>query len=425
MTQRDRLYCACLCAIAAGIIISPAGAQDAPSAAGGTLNAGAAAPDVSTLLAPGSRRYTAGIRLGTFIVQPAADASIGFDDNIFASPSDRKSDKITKVNASVDAVSNWSRHAAEFSASGGGTFYAENDDQNQSHLNMGLAGILDIQRGFWIKVEGKYARTPEVRGFGESTQRFDEPVQTQTAEGNLVVHRQFNRFWLELGGGVQRLDFQDASIAGVLVDQSFRNGTIYDMLARTGYEVSGKTSVFLEAGTKSRNFDDARFEGDERRTLVGFRYELTRLLYGEAAVGYLQLSSSGGLTDAETWSYRGRLAWDATPLMSVALLGSRSIGSPTEVGGPSNTVRSDVGVRVDYDIRRDVTLMAGIGYGWLDFVDIGREDTQLKITAGAEYEFRPSFSFWANYAFSQTGSDAVPDVGYDKNVVMLGLRAKY
>jgi hypothetical protein len=424
MTERDSFYRACLCVIAAGIVTGPAGAQEAPSTPSGALSAGAAAPDVSALLSPESRRYTPGIRMGAFIVQPAAEASIVFDDNVLASPSDRKSDKITKVDASVDVASNWSRHAAEFYANGGGSFYAENDDQNQNHLNMGLTGTLDIQRGFWLRAEGKYARAPEVRGFGESTQQFDQPILTQNAEANLVVHRQFNRLWLELGGGVQQQDFQDATLAGVVVDQSFRNGTIYDMLARTGYEVSGKTSVFVEVGTKSRNFEDTQFNGDERRVLAGFRYELTRLLYGEAAVGYLQLMSSGGLADAETWSYRGRLAWDATPLMSFALLGSRSIGSPTEIGGPSNTIRSDAGVRADYAIRRDVTLMAGVGYGWLDFVDIGREDTQLTVTAGAEYQFRPSFSFWANYAFSQTDSP-VPDVGYDKNVVMLGLRAKY
>ena len=381
--------------------------------------------DMGSLLAPGSRRYTPGIRMGSFIVLPTADASVGFDDNVLADNANKKSDTITNVNASVDAVSNWSRHALEFYAGGGGSFYASNGDQDQGYGNVGVSGLLDIHRGFWIKGYGKYSVAPEERGFGESSLGFDEPIYTHDAQGKLLAHREFNRLWLELGGSVERLVYSDAKLAGVTVDQSFRNGTLYSGLARLGYEISPRTSIFVESGATTRNFNDDVFEGDQYNALAGFRYELTRLVSGEAAIGYLHFNSSGGLSDEDTWSYRGQLAWEATPLMTVALVGSRDLGSPTNVGGSSNTIDSDIGVRGDYAFRRDITLTAGVGYGWLDYIDIDRSDTYLKLMAGAEYQFRPCLSVWANYSFSQSDSDDATATEYDKNVVMFGLRAKY
>ena len=363
--------------------------------------------------------------MGSFIVLPTANASVAFDDNVFADNTNKKSDTITNVDGSVDVVSDWSRHALELYAGGGGSFYARNNDQDQGYANVGISGLLDIHRGFWIKGYGKYTFAPEERGFGESSLGFDEPIFTQAADGKLLAHREFNRLWLELGGDVERQTYGDAKLAGVTVDQSFRDGTIYGGIARVGYEVSPRTSVFVEGGATTRDFTDAQFDGDQYNALAGFRYELTRLVSGEAAMGYMHFRSSGGLDDADTWSYRGQLAWEATPLMSVALVGSRNLGSPTNLSGASNTIDSDIGVRADYAFRRDVTLTAGVGYGWLDYIDINRSDTYFKLTTGAEYEFRPSLSLWANYAFSQSDSDDATAIEYDKNVVMFGLRAKY
>jgi hypothetical protein len=381
--------------------------------------------NMDALLAPGTRRYTPGIPMGSFIVQPLADISVVYDDNVLSDNSRRQSDTITRANASVDVVSDWSRHALEFFVGGGGSLYADTEDENQAYATVGVGGLLDIHQGFWIRAGGKYSIAPEARGFGESTSTFDSPIITQTVQGNLVAHREFNRLWLELGGGAQRQSYRDAELAGVTVDQSFRDGNIYNGVARVGYEVSPRTSLFVESGGSTRNFTDNRFEGDQYNASLGFRYELTRLVSGEAAIGYMHFDSSGGLSDSETWSYRGHLAWDPTPLVSVALVGSRDLGSPVATGGASNTIDSNLGVRADYAFRRDVTLSAGIGYGWLEFIDVNRTDTYLKLTTGAEYEFRSSLSLWANYAFSQSEADAAAAADYDKNVVMFGLRAKY
>jgi hypothetical protein len=155
------------------------------------------------------------------------------------------------------------------------------------------------------------------------------------------------------------------------------------------------------------------------------RYELTRLASAEAAIGYLHHDPDGALNEIDTWTYRAQLTYDVTPLMVIALVGSRDVSSPSQVSAGSNRLHSDFGIRGDYAIRRDVTLMAGAGYGWVDYVDGTQEDDYLRLTTGAEYMFRPWLSLWTNYAYLHYDSNAVPVIDYDKSVFAVGVRARY
>lgn len=399
--------------------------EDASPPASSALAPVALPSNVGELLAPGSRRYMPGFRMGAFVVQPEADAALTYDDNIYATPADKKGDMITKFDAKVEVGSDWSRHAIGFYAGGGGSFYSQRDSENQGYMNLGVAGLLDIQRDFWIKGYAKYNIGYEDRGSGQSTLRFDEPIQVQTSAGNILAHKQFNRFWLETGAAIQHLGYGNGSIDGVTYDQSFRDGNIYNLLTRSGYEFSPKTSIFIEANGNSREFAERSYAGDDYKALAGIRHELTRLVYGEVAAGYMHFDSRGGLSDLDTWSYRGQLRWDATPLMALALVGLRDVGSPTNISSPSNTIDSSVGIRADYAFRRDITLTAAAGMSWIEYIDITRSDVTTKLSTGAEYQFRPRLSLWANYSFTHLDSDAEPAVDYDKNVIMLGMRARY
>jgi hypothetical protein len=409
--------------LSVGSAVAEDAVTEAPTEAAVPSDVSYVPSNVNELLAPGSRRYMPGVRMGTFVAIPIADASVTYDDNVF-SKSDKTGDFITNVNAGAGLMSNWSRHALEVYAGGGGSFYSEYDTENQVHGTVGIAGLIDIQRGLWVKASTRYSLAYEPRGYGESTLNFDEPIQTQTAEGNLLIHKEFNRLWFETAGSARRSEYGDGSIDGVEVDQSFRNGTIYDAVGRTGYEFSPKMSLFVEGNVNTRDFTDRSFEGDGYKALVGFRREITRILYGEVAAGNMHFHSATNLRDVDTWTYRGQLRWDATPLIMLSLIGSRDLGTPTDVAGDSNVIETDFGARADYAFRRDITLMAGSGYGWSDYVDIGRLDNHLKMMTGAEYQFRPRLSLWGNYTFTRFETDASNE-DYNKNVMMLGLRARY
>lgn len=382
--------------------------------------------NVSALLAPGSRRFVPGIRLGSFIVLPEASSSLVFDDNVFASPTNTEEDFYTNIDARVGVVSNWSRHAVEMYVGGGGNFYNEFDSENVGYGNVGIAGRLDIQRDFYVKAYGEYAYGFEARGSGESFQNFLEPVEKQSMGAGALVHKRFNRLWGEIEGSVSDEEFFDARTSLGEIDQSFRNGTAYAAGGRLGYEISPKTSVFAESSYDTREYEDGRVDGDGYKVGVGARYELTRITSAEAAIGYRYYDPSRPEFDEiDDWYYRARLRWDVTPLMTVALVGSRDVGSPSQDGTGSNRINTEIGVRADYAWKRDVTLNAGLAFGAAEYVDSGRDDEYYRVALGADYWFRPWLSFWANYSYLDYESDIAPTIDYDKSVVTIGVRAQY
>jgi hypothetical protein len=111
--------------------------------------------------------------------------------------------------------------------------------------------------------------------------------------------------------------------------------------------------------------------------------------------------------------------------MTVAMVGSRDVGSPSQDGVGSNRINSEIGVRADYAIRRDVTLNAGAAYGAVEYVDSGRDDDYYRLAFGGEYLFRPALSLWADFSYLDYSSNATPVIDYDKSVVSAGVKARY
>jgi hypothetical protein len=386
------------------------------------------ATNMRELLAPGDRRDGEGIRAGGFTYLPRVSASSLYDNNIFATPSNREGDVYMNMDGQLGIVSNWSRHALEFYFGGGGNRYLDHTSETTGYANAGVAGRLDVRRDLWLTSYGRYQYGFEPRGFGESFQPFERPIKTQTLDGGMLVHKSFNRLWSELSTSARRQEFSSGELTdGTHVEQSFRDGTINDVRSRLGYEFSPRTSAFLESAYEWRNYDDSRFDSTGYKLLTGLRYEFTRLVNAEVAVGYLHHNSDGILDDIDTWAYRAQLRYDITPLVAAEIVGSRDVGSPSmDLGiAASNRVDSEFAVRVDYAIRRQVTLMVGAGLGWVDYVDTTRRDNYVRITTGLEYEFRPSLSLWANYSFLTYDSNLVPTIDYDKSVFSVGVVTRY
>jgi hypothetical protein len=334
------------------------------------------------------------------------------------------------MDGDLGIVSNWSRHALEFHIGGGGNRYIDLKDESKGYANAGVAGRLDVARDLWVTGYGKYRLGFEPRGSGESFQPFKEPITTQSLDGGVLVHRAFNRLWGELSSSVRHETFSDAELLVSNqfqeVDQSFRDGSVKDIRGRLGYEFSPKTSAFIETAREWRDYEDSRFDGQGYKLLSGLRYEFTRLVNAEVAVGYMHQDADGMLDNIDTWAFRAQLRYDITPLLRAEIVGSRDVGAPSmDLGiAASNRVESEIGVRTDYALRRDLTLTVGAG-GWVEYVDTGRDDRYVRLTTGLEYQLRPSLSLWANYAFLTYDSTQVPTLDYDKSVFSVGVVTRY
>lgn len=394
-----------------------------------TPNPATLATNLGELLAAGVRREGYGINAGGFTFLPRISTSTVYDSNVYATPSNPEGDAYANMDGRLGIVSNWSRHALEFYIGGGGNRYFDLKDESKGYANAGVAGRIDVARDLWVTSYGNYRLGFEPRGTGDSFERFKEPITTQTVDGGVLVHRAFNRLWGELSGSARHQQYSDAQLLVgnqyQEVDQSFRDGNVKDIRGRLGYEFSPKTSVFAETAREWRDYEDSRFDGIGYKLYSGLRHELTRLVNAEVAVGYMHQDSDGMLDNIDTWAFRAQLRYDITPLLRAEVVGSRDIGAPSLDGTGSNRIESEIGLRADYLLRRDLTLTVGTGYGWVEYVDSGRDDNYVRLTSGLEYQLRPSLSLWANYSFLAYESNQVPNIDYDKSVFSVGVVTRY
>lgn len=395
------------------------------SAAGGAYALPVFAGD---LLNTAPRIFAPGIRMGSFTVSPSVAAAVHYDDNILASSAAQTADTYVTLEPELRAASNWSRHALELHARGGGIFHNEHESENRGFVNVGASGVLEARRDLWIRAFGAYGLQQEPRGTGESFPLYEAPVEVQSFTGGALLHKSFNRLWIELGGTARHDDYSDATLAGAdgasIVDQDFRDGYVTEVFARAGYEVSPKTALFIEGSANARDYGGATFDSEGVKALAGVRYEFTRLLHGEAAAGALHQDASPGRRELDTYAWRAQLTWQPTRLVSVALIGNRDLGSPSRFAASSNRLVSEAAVRIDYAISRDLTLTGGAAFTRADFIDLDRPDDFVRVLGGAEMRLSDEVSLFAAYAFTGYGANAEPDVDYSRNVFSIGLRAR-
>lgn len=387
-------------------------------------------PDsLNDLLQLKERTDAYGIRAGSFVLLPTIATSIVVDDNVFAARTGRSADSYWRVDPELRIVSDWSRHAMEVYVAGAGLAYDTYDSETRAEWRTGVSSLVEIRRDLWVRSFAKIASAYEERGVGDAVIGLDKPVHVQSMEAGTLVHKRFNRLWLEAAARLRRDDYDDGAvtIGGVrtVVDQDFRDAWRSEIIVRAGYEFSDRLSAFVETGLDWRHHSDDRFNSEGTRVLAGLRYEFTRALYGETAVGHLHQDVATGKQAIDTVALRAKVRWEPTPLIAVALLASRDVGTPSPLQVDSNSIVTQAGIRVDYSPRRDLTLSFGTAYIWQDYVDIAQTEESLRASVGAEYRLNRYLSIFANYATTVFDANGLTSVDFDRNVVAAGLRARY
>src|ERR1700761_193348 len=88
-----------------------------------------------------------GMRLGSFFLFPRAELDETYNDNIFATPSQKSSAFITTVAPSFDLLSNWNQDALNLHAGGAFGTYASHSSENYKDGYVLGDGRLDISEG--------------------------------------------------------------------------------------------------------------------------------------------------------------------------------------------------------------------------------------------------------------------------------------
>lgn len=430
MTNGKQLGVACLAL--AGIVCAPqlAGAQqqqsDNPD------------PNVTIEQRPRPDFDPLGIRAGSFLIFPSISLSGSYDSNAFATENDEDSDFGAILAPRVDVNSTWSRHALNFSAGAVGASWLDHNENDYLDAFATTTGRLDITRNDIASGTLRFDRLHEDR---------DDPDDSGTTSigtsdrGNLTRYyrglldtqyrHNFNRIFTVVGGGVQRLLYDDIGDR----ENSRRDRWEYGGRARLGYQVSPRIGTFVQGNYSWREYDeDQNIDGEFQkrdnhgwRAAVGTTVDITSIVFGEASFGYSKrYYDADGLNNSGGFGANGNVTWNVTPLTSLIFSASSEVLESTvtfEGDTAEGNLQNQVGIEVQHELLRNVLLNGTLGYTRDDFQGTSRNDNIYAAGFGASYLLNRNLSLNANYTFTKRDSDD-DTAEFDRNIVLVGFTVR-
>lgn len=370
------------------------------------------------------------IRVGGFDLSPSVTGRVVYDSNVFSQPNGAD-DVVGLLRPTLRARSDWSRHALAFDGFAEARGYATYGSENGVTYDLNARGQYDIDRGHAIRVDLRRARRLIDRGAVGEVLRTRRPVRSEITSTGLSTNNRFGRFALGGGARITRSDFEDAlSPAGELVSQQFRNANRYEAGLDVAYLPTPARSVFA-----SVNMDLSRFrtdvngvvrDSDGVEALIGVRSEITPLLRGTLAIGYIQVTpENDDFSTNRSVSFQVDVDYLLTELTTINLLARRFPQNPGRTTVPT-ALATELRVGADHELLRNVILSAAAIHQSQDYADERPRVTRWALETGASWLVGRAYRLEANVTYRTRRSETDDDfTGRDFNQFTAGLGVRY
>lgn len=371
-----------------------------------------------------------GIRYGAFMVYPTLDVTEVYNDNVYATSDDEKSDFITQLSPGFKINSLWGRHSLNLHANLDQYWYARNSSENRTDWNVGTDGRLDVRRDTNVTAAVNYAHLHEDRGSATSPTSAAEPSEYKLFSSTLGLNHTFNRVTAGLSGSYDNYDYSDIrSFAGPMIDQSQRDRSEYGGALKVGYMVSPDTNVYAQGSLNKRSYRQTppvvsfNRDSDGYAAVVGSDFKLARLVQGGVYVGYQSQSyDNPAFSNDSGVAYGANVNWYITPLTTIRLKGASTI-EEADFGGASGYNARSVELGVDHELLRNVILAGDVGYENDDFGNITRKDDVYTAGLGVNYLLNQYLAVGVRYSFTDRSSDN-PGTDFTRNLIGITLRGQ-
>lgn len=371
--------------------------------------------NISVLQRPHTGYEALGVREGAFMVWPKIAATAEYNDNIYATSTDKVDDTVFHIAPEVDITSTWSRNSLSAYARSVINRYWDNTSENTEDYSIGAQGQLDVLRTAQINGGVDWSKLTEPRTSSSSPLNSAHPIQYDLGSVFVSGAREFNR--LKVSGRLDLRKFNylnSESITGTPILEDDRDRTLTIATARADYAVSPDTALFVEVSGNRRdyrlenpsaalypNFTDRDSKGYE--ALVGANFDLSALMRGEVGVGYLKQNyQNPRFNDVTGLGVRGQIEYFPTQLVTATFTGSRTL-EDAGIPGSSGYLSTNVGARVDYELLRNVILGGQVGYGNDDYKGIDRTDKRTTFGLNGTYLLNRNIGITVGYNyFKQT-----------------------
>lgn len=379
-----------------------------------------------------------GIRAGPFLWFPALELSAAYNTNPGQTPTGSGSAVYT-IAPELRGQSNWSRHELKVDLRGSYTDY--NPDQtpalSRPYFNGRVDGRIDVTRDTHIELNTRTVITTDNPNNPNLPADLAKLPFFINFGGGIGLRQSFNRFELLVKGDVQRTAYQNSQLTdGESVSNQDQNYNQYGGTLRGSYELTPGVKPFLEIEADTRIHDlytdSSGFHRDSNGGYgtVGTTFEITRLITGDIAAGYMQrdyvdprLGTIGGPIGS------GSLLWNADALNTVKFTATATIGESTIPDVPGVLSR-DIDLQYDHAFRRWLIGTVKAGYGTdLYPNDItqssgqtsDRLDKRYYVAVGATYKLNPMVQVKGEVRQDWLHSN-VESADYNATTFTLGMR---
>ncbi|HZP78224.1 MAG TPA: outer membrane beta-barrel protein [Pseudolabrys sp.] len=376
-----------------------------------------------------------GFTAGAWQIFPQVTAGAFYDDNVFATNSNRQSDWGYLVRPEIGARTQGSNYVFTTQGFVEDRQYTRFKSEDQVNGAVGAATVVQPDNDTQVVGRLRYVHGHEDRGTGESVfGTFDKPVAYDTLEAAGAFNKRYNRVWTSVGVAELWSHYQNPTIGGVPVDFGYRDGNVTWVNGRAGYVVAPLTSVFVEVAGNDRHWQVSAFDSDGYRVVGGVLLEPGQgaRLIGEAYAGYMYQTYNGStFQTVSTFTYGGLMQWLIAPQWTAVFVGRRdaleSAGLTTTAPITSGVslIESLVGARLDYAIQPNFIVGAGASYLVDEFVGAGRTDRILSPLVSVKYLPTRNITLGFDYRNVSFGSSGLGVLAYYRNVYLFSINAKF
>jgi len=414
---------ALLC-LAVSPIAMLAGAAHAQDSVSSSLNTSAADlfarnRNVGVRERPHPEYEAPGLRLGSFLAYPRLETSVETNDNIYATETNEQSDTIWRTSPSVSVVSTWSRHSLQAYARGNIMRYSDFKEENANDIEIGARGRLDIQRFFELNLSGSHARLAESRVAQNTPFASEKPIEYDLDRASVGAQKTFNRVRLGVNVDYDNYNYDDgrtiatATTPSVVIDQDNRDREVVTVRGRADYAISPDTAAFIQVSSNKRTYDIgstplvAARDSDGYEVLAGADFEISRLVRGDAAIGYLsQNFKDSRFEDIDGFGARVKLEWFPSELTTVTGNVSRVVEDSVVVGA-GGFLSTTASLQVDHELLRNVILTGQVAHANDDFRGVDRTDSRWLGAVSGTYLMNRYVGVGLSYSYMDQGSSGL------------------
>jgi hypothetical protein len=403
---------------ALGVVFTPG------DGAAQTFREEATARGVTVTTRPRPEYDPAGVRLGAFRLDAAAELGLGYDDNVFGRDNNRKGDGFFTSGGTASLVSGWTRHAVGVSGFVEDRRYFSETDLSTTDWGVNTFGRYDFDSRTSLEARYLHQRSHlDVYSVDVQQSGITRPVPFDTDDFQLTGTTWFNRLALTGIGTYRMVRYDNIDVPGGQVSTSDYNSWLGAFGA--AYAITPGRLVTLIGRVQDISYEDRTQRDRDSFTwevLVGFQYDFDGIWQARGGIGYRQRSYSGSnLKNVEGPAFEGQVIWAATQLTTLSAGLRRTIEeSITESGASYTLTRGNI--NVDHELLRNVILGGELGVTYTEYQTTNVDSTDGYALLSARWLLNRNMALTASYQFSTRfqGSSTIEE--YYRNLVQVRLR---